>query len=1218
MKAQSTAKKPNSGETKRSGKSTVQRSKPTRTKRVRPLAAKQLLDMVEHINDGLVVLDKDWHYVYVNQKAAVMLQRQNPSDLIGKHIWTEFPEGVGQPFQLAYEKAMREQIPIVFEEHYEPWDLWFENRIYPSPDSLMILFTEITERKRAEAALQRGADLIRDLYNNAPCGYHSLDKDGVFIEINDTELGWLGLRREEVIGKMRLEDVLTSDGQKSFLKNFPQFKEQGSIRNVEIQLACRDGTLRSVLLSATAIKDGAGNYMMSRTTLYDITERKRAEEQVSLLQTIMMEVVASHDLSSALQVVLHRVCEKTGWVYGQAWVPRQDKSVLDCDAAWFSDAGLEKFRAVSVGLSLPLGRGLPGRVWSSKQPVWLEDATLDPNFPRAESAKESGLKAALAVPILADDEIVAVIEFFLSEQRAEDTRLVKVIAAVAAQLGLVLERKRMEGLLEERQHLLQKILDTEPGTVYIYDLEERRNVYVNRHWLSEFGYTPEETQAMGDELLIRIFHPDDLELISAHHENWRRAGEGDIREIEYRVRMKTDEWRWVHSHEAAFVYDESGKVKQILGISYEITPRKLAQEALRRNEQQLGQIYDTVSDIIFLLSIEADDRYRFVSVNKAFLRTTGLQSDQVVGRYADEIIPPSSQPLVFGNYKKAIQERVPVIWEEVSEYPAGRKTAIVTVNAVYDEAGICTHLVGAVHDITERKKMEDAVLKERDFSEAMLNSLPGALYFYDQTGKFLRWNRNFEVVTGYSAEEIARMNPLDFFKGEEKDYIAQRIQEVFAKGESDAEANFVTKNGELIPYYFTGRRLDIEGSLYLIGMGIDITQRKRAEEEKVQLLHNLKERVKELTALHATMELLQHDRGGTTELLQAITDLIPIAWQYPEITAARLVFAGIETQTPNFTPTPWILSSYFSTSSDEGLIEVAYLREAPPEEEGPFLAEERRLLDSLADMLRLHFERRRVEEELRNLNIELEQRIEARTEELAAAMIRAQESDKLKSAFLATMSHELRTPLNSIIGFTGVILQGLAGPLNEEQTKQLNMTRDSARHLLALINDVLDISKIEAGQLEILKRPFNMRQAIESAVRVVQPLALKKNLQLATSIGGKVGIINNDRRRVEQVLINLVNNAIKFTERGEVSVECQIRNDWLETIVRDSGIGIKPEDIDRLFKPFQQIDTGLARGHEGTGLGLSICKRLVTAMGGDITVQSQWGVGSAFKFTLPI
>jgi signal transduction histidine kinase len=181
------------------------------------------------------------------------------------------------------------------------------------------------------------------------------------------------------------------------------------------------------------------------------------------------------------------------------------------------------------------------------------------------------------------------------------------------------------------------------------------------------------------------------------------------------------------------------------------------------------------------------------------------------------------------------------------------------------------------------------------------------------------------------------------------------------------------------------------------------------------------------------------------------------------------------------------------------------------------------------------------------------------------------------------------------------------------------MTRDSARHLLALINDILDISKIEAGQLEMIRQPFDMREAIAEALQVVHPLLLKKkDIRLGTWIGPKVGTINQDRRRVEQVLINLINNAIKFTERGEVRVECQMRDGWLTICVKDTGIGIKLEDMHKLFKPFQQIDTGLARGHEGTGLGLSICKRLVTAMGGAIEVESQWGVGSNFSFTLPL
>lgn len=229
----------------------------------------------------------------------------------------------------------------------------------------------------------------------------------------------------------------------------------------------------------------------------------------------------------------------------------------------------------------------------------------------------------------------------------------------------------------------------------------------------------------------------------------------------------------------------------------------------------------------------------------------------------------------------------------------------------------------------------------------------------------------------------------------------------------------------------------------------------------------------------------------------------------------------------------------------------------------------------------------------------------------------AQEADRLKSAFLATMSHELRTPLNSIIGFTGIILQGLTGPLTDEQTKQLKMVQGSARHLLNLINDVLDISKIEAGQLEIASEPFDMKAAVEKAVQTVTPLAEKKGLAITSEVAPEVGQITSDQRRVEQILINLLNNAIKFTEEGEARVTCQVSDDQIVTHVTDTGIGIKPEDMDKLFNPFQQVETGLTRRHEGTGLGLSISKKLVEMLGGEIWVESQWGAGSTFAFSLP-
>jgi PAS domain S-box-containing protein len=203
------------------------------------------------------------------------------------------------------------------------------------------------------------------------------------------------------------------------------------------------------------------------------------EEQLNLLQTITMEVAAAGDLSSALDVVLRRVCEKTGWVLGQAWVPNQDGTVLDCGPVCFcsGEGGLKKFRVASEGSHFKPGVGLPGRVWELKRPAWIEDVTRDPNFPRTKAAAKVGLKAAVGIPILLGDEVIAVIEFFLHESRGENERLVEVITAVAAQLGLVMERKRAVDELSRTNEILQSILSSMADAVIVADKDGKFLVF---------------------------------------------------------------------------------------------------------------------------------------------------------------------------------------------------------------------------------------------------------------------------------------------------------------------------------------------------------------------------------------------------------------------------------------------------------------------------------------------------------------------------------------------------------------------------------------------------------------------------------------------------------------------------------------------------------------------------------------------------------------------
>jgi len=201
-------------------------------------------------------------------------------------------------------------------------------------------------------------------------------------------------------------------------------------------------------------------------------------EQLNLLQTITLEVAAATDLSSALEIVLRRVCEKTGWVIGQAWVPNKEEAVLNFVSGWYCDDGeLKPFKAVSEKSHFEPGIGLPGRVWKSKQPAWLENVTNDPNFPRATAARTAGLKTGVGIPILARSKVIAVLEFFMRESRSQNEQLVKVIAAVAAQLGLVMERKGATEELSRINEILHSILSDMGDAVIVADKDENFLVF---------------------------------------------------------------------------------------------------------------------------------------------------------------------------------------------------------------------------------------------------------------------------------------------------------------------------------------------------------------------------------------------------------------------------------------------------------------------------------------------------------------------------------------------------------------------------------------------------------------------------------------------------------------------------------------------------------------------------------------------------------------------
>ena len=653
------------------------------------------------------------------------------------------------------------------------------------------------------------------------------------------------------------------------------------------------------------------------------------------------------------------------------------------------------------------------------------------------------------------------------------------------------------------------------------------------------------------------------------------------------------------------VFNDKGEITYVIHRVEDVTDSARTREALQESEEYLRLLVDSVKDYaIFMLDAEG----RVASWNQGAEAIKGYKSNEILGRHFSSFYPPedvrNNKPerelqaaIAQGHYKEEG-------WRIRKD--GSRFWAHVVITAVRDETGKLRGFSKVTRDVTERMRAEELLREsERRLTLASTSGEVGVWdldLIADQAWRSLQHDRIFgyeSLLPNWSAAVFS-----DHVFPEDRELVKQRFEEAFQNGRLEFECRIIRADQAV-------RWISAKGEVFrneqgqpirMMGVVADVTERKRVEEA----LEKSRENLRALLEVAPDAVVTVDDQGrivlvnGQTEKLFGYQRHELLGERVEKLVPAR-VRAGHSQHRAGYTagPRPRAMGAGLELyglrkDGSEFPVEISL---SPIQTSEGF-----RVISSIRDVS----ERKNTQQKIEQQNRELE----VRNREVERAT-------KLKSKFLASMSHELRTPLNAIVGFSDLLAEQTAGQLNDKQTRFVNHIKQGSAHLLQLINDILDLSKIEAGQLELRCEGFQIKDALPEVLSTIRPLAMAKNIQIEQKMENDQPVYA-DRVRFKQILYNLLSNAVKFTPKaGRIDIDCREDGNSVCISVTDTGVGIRAEDQAVIFEEFRQVEGPAGTTQEGTGLGLAITKRLVEQQGGGISLESEFGKGSRFTFTLP-